>query len=207
VRRVPVVYGRIRGFAGRSSGVSDFEFIFALFGLLLGLSLAEVLTGFARAVEWKLRPGSAVRIGTLTPLLGAFVLLDLLSFWQAAWTSREIISVSRHSLLAIMIFAGSYYLAASLVFPRGADTHPDFDAHFMRVRGIVIGVMFALLLCQLGWYLSLPAMAARLTAPLAATMTAILALLMITAMIARGLLWCRLAMAALVARYLIIYLL
>jgi hypothetical protein len=37
--------------------VSDFEFIFALFGLLLGLSLAEVLTGFARAVEWKLRRG------------------------------------------------------------------------------------------------------------------------------------------------------
>jgi uncharacterized membrane protein len=187
--------------------MSDFEFIFALFGLLLGLSLAEVLTGFARAVEWKLRPGSTVRIGALTPLLGAFVLLNLLSFWQAAWNSREIIAVSRHSLLAVMTFAGSYYLAASLVFPRGAEAEPDFDGHFLRVRRIVIGVMFALLLCQLGWYLTLPAMAVRLADPLAATMTVILALLMIAAITVRGLFWCRLAMAALVARYLLIYLL
>ena len=31
--------------------MSEFEFIFALFGLLLGLSIIEVLGGFARAIE------------------------------------------------------------------------------------------------------------------------------------------------------------
>jgi hypothetical protein len=36
--------------------MSDFEFIFSLFGLLLGLSLAEVLGGLARAIEARLRP-------------------------------------------------------------------------------------------------------------------------------------------------------
>jgi len=187
--------------------MSDFEFIFALFGLLLGLSLAEVLTGFARAVEWRLRPGSNVQIGWLTPLLGVFVLLDLLSFWQAAWLSRDLIAVSRHSLLAVMVFAGSYYLAASLVFPRGSDEGPDFDEHFFRVRRIVIGVMLALLLCQLAWYASVPAMAVRIASPLALTLTIILAVLMIAAMFARGEVWCRVTMAALVGRYVSTYLL
>ena len=73
--------------------MSDFEFIFALFGLLLGLSLAEVLGGLARAIENRLRPSSPARIGLLTPLLGAFVILDLLSFWQAAWVVRETVGV------------------------------------------------------------------------------------------------------------------
>lgn len=64
--------------------MAPFDFIFALFGLLLGLSLAEVLSGFARAIQARLEPGRALRLGWLTPLLGAFVLLDLLSFWNAA---------------------------------------------------------------------------------------------------------------------------
>ncbi len=39
--------------------MNDFEFIFALFGLLLGLSIAEVLGGLARAIEARGRPVAA----------------------------------------------------------------------------------------------------------------------------------------------------
>ena len=55
-----------------------FNFAFSLFGLLLGFSLAEVLSGFARA----LKRGSARKLGWLTTLLAIFVMLDLTSFWQ-----------------------------------------------------------------------------------------------------------------------------
>ena len=187
--------------------MSDFEFIFALFGLLLGLSLAEVLSGFARAIEVRLRPGTAIRIGWLTPLLGAFVMLDLLSFWQAAWTVRDIVAVSGRSLMAITVFASAYYLAARLAFPREVDDQPDFDGHFFRVRRIVIGIMLALLLCQIAWYASIPALAVHLTHPLSMGLTIILAALMIAAMALRGQRWCQLTMAALVARYIVVYLL
>jgi len=186
--------------------VSDFEFIFALFGLLLGLSIAEILAGLARAIEARLRPGSAVRIGWLTPLLGGFVLLDLLSFWQAAWVTRGVVTVSGRTLVAAMLFAGAYYLAASLVFPRAAD-QSDFDGHFFRVRRIVIGVMLALLVCQLGWYLSVPELAVLLKRTLPLALTGILAVLMIAAMFTRGERWCRVAMIALVVRYVAVYLL
>lgn len=187
--------------------MSDFEFTFALFGLLLGLSLAEVLAGLARAIEARLRLGRALRVGWLTPLLGAFVLLDLLSFWQAAWVSRDLIHVSGLTLVGITAFAGSYYLAASLVFPRAMDGQVDLDDHFFRVRRIVIGVMLVLLITQLAFYASVPELAARLKDPLALTLTAVLTVLMIAAMAVRGQLWSRLAMIALVARYIVIYLL
>lgn len=187
--------------------MSDFEFIFALFGLLLGLSIAEVLGGLARAIEARLRPGTAVRIGWLTPLLGAFVMLDLLSFWQAAWVVRDAVAVSGKALMAVTLFASAYYLAARLVFPRDADEQPDLDAYFFRVRRVVIGVLFALLLCQLAFYASLPTIAPHLLRPLALGLTAILALLMATAMLVRGELWARVVMLGLVARYVVVYLL
>jgi hypothetical protein len=140
-------------------------------------------------------------------LLGAFVILDLLSFWQAAWVNREIVAVSGKSLMAVTAFASAYYLAASLVFPRDIDKAADFDAHFMRVRRIVIGVMLALLLCQLAWYASVPELAVLLQRPLALALTAVLIVLMAAAMVAKGEVWCRIAMLALVARYVGVYLL
>lgn len=187
--------------------MSEFEFIFALFGLLLGLSIVEVLGGLARAIEARLRPGATVRIGWLTPLLGVFVLLDLLSFWQAAWTTRDVVGVSGHSLMAITFFASAYYLAAHLVFPREPGEHAELDSHFFRVRRIVLGVMLALLACQIAFYVSVPALQPALMRPLAIALTVVLAALMIAAMLVRGRRLSIAVMVALVARYLVVYLL
>ena len=187
--------------------MTPFEFTFALFGLLLGLSIASLLGGLGRAIEARLRPGATLRIGWLTPLLGGFVLLDLLSFWQAAWVVRDVVDVSGHALLAVTLFASAYYLAACLIFPREPAEHAHFDAHFFRVRRIVLGVMLALLLWQIAWYGAVPELAGYLQRPLSLTLTAILVVLLLAAMFVRGQRACRLVMAALVARYLVVYLL
>ena len=187
--------------------MSQFEFIFALFGLLLGLSIVEVLGGLARAIEARLRPGAVLRIGWLTPLLGVFVLLDLLSFWQAAWVTRDVIAVSGHTLMAVTVFASAYYLAAHLVFPREPADHDELDSHYFRVRRIVLGAMLALLACQIAYYASEPLLVAALGNPLALILTAVLAALMIAAMLVRGRRTSTIVMGALVARYLVVYLL
>lgn len=187
--------------------MSEFEFIFALFGLLLGLSIAALLGGLGRTIEARLQPGATLRVGWLTPLLAAFVLLDLLSFWQAAWVVRSIIGVSGHSLMAVTAFASAYYLATHLIFPREPADHADLDAHFFRVRRIVLGVMFVLLLWQIGWYVSVPELAVYVHRALPLALTAVLALLMVVAMLVRSERACRIVMLALVARYLVIYLL
>lgn len=186
--------------------MSDFEFVFALYGLLLGLSLAEVLGGLARTIEVRLRTGSTMRVGWLTPLLGAFVLLDLLSFWRAACLVRETILVSGHALLAVTAFASAYYLAAHLVFPRDIQADTDLDAHFHRIRRVVIGILLVLLGCQMAWYAMVPAISPQLFRPWSLGMTLLLAVLMIAAMGTRSDRWSRIVMAALVARYVGAYL-
>ena len=65
--------------------------------MLLAMSLAEVLRGFAKAV--KRSPGS--RIGLLTPLLSLFLLYDMATFWLNAWSLRELLPPQRRSLPAV----------------------------------------------------------------------------------------------------------
>jgi hypothetical protein len=107
----------------------------------------------------------------------------------------------------VTVFASAYYLAAHLVFPRDPAGHEELDSHYFRVRRIVLGTMLALLACQIAYYASVPQLAAALRSPLSLSLTTILAALMIAAMLVRGRRASTIVMAALVARYLIVYLL
>jgi len=114
--------------------MSDFEFVFSLFGLMLGFSLAELLGGLVRAVKSR----RTVRLGWLTPLLALFVMLDLTTFWANAWDNRELIP-ARYGILVLGLLAtGLYYFAASMVFPERGEDCPDLDAHFYARRRTVL---------------------------------------------------------------------
>ncbi|GAA4000818.1 hypothetical protein [Sphingomonas humi] len=181
--------------------MSDFEFLFALYGLMLGLSVAEVLSGLARSIEDRLHGRPELRLGWLTPLLAVFVLLDLLSFWSAAWTLRSLVSVSGESLMLVTAFAGAYYMAARLVFPRDLDRIDDLDDHFFRVRRIVLGILLGLLVVQMIYYASIPSLAPRLLVPSSLGMTLLLAVLLVLGMAVRGRIAATFVLAALVTRY------
>jgi len=120
--------------------MSQFEFVFSLFGLLLGLSLAEVLGGFGKAVKARAR----VRIGWLTPLLGVLVMLDLTSFWTSAWAARDLLPVNYLTLMLLLAFTGLYYLAATLVFPEEVNSGRDFDEHYWLNKRLVVGAVLLL---------------------------------------------------------------
>jgi len=106
--------------------VSAFEFFFSFYGLLLGLSLAAIATGMAIAIQNRRR----VRIGWLTPLLAIFVMLDIASFWDAAWNTFRDAPFSYGLLIAGLVIALVYFLAASLVFPYQIEGDVSLDDHF-----------------------------------------------------------------------------
>ncbi len=173
-----------------AQSMSQFEFIFSLYSLVLGLSLVEILGGFGRTLKSFLHvdeEGKAkLTIGVLTPLLGLFVMLDLLSFWSAAWTVRNTLSVSGATLMGTMLFASAYYLAAHMVFPDNLAIVSDLDEHYFRVRKIVYAVLLALLLVQLGFYASNQTLAARLFEPTSLALTLGLIVLLIIACVAKS---------------------
>lgn len=185
--------------------MDDFEFMFALFGLLLGLSIAEVLSGLARSIEERLQPEPAYQMGWLTPALAAFVLLDLLSFWGAAWLTRDLVRVSGQSLMLVTAFASAYYMAARLVFPRDLTSIASLDDHFYRIRRVVIGILLVLLAVQMVWFATLPTIAPRLLQWPSIAMTSLLAALMVLAMFLPKGRWVVFVMAALVGRYVLGY--
>src|SRR4051812_2706830 len=138
--------------------MTPFEFVFTLFGLLLGFSLVEVIAGFGRAFASRVRPRTPlppsgrspsprnpgedwVRIGWLSPLLGLFVLFNLVSFWTAAWAVRDIIPPSYVALLFGLAVTGGYYFAASLVFPQEIAAGTDLDVHYFEVKRWVLAVV------------------------------------------------------------------
>jgi hypothetical protein len=118
--------------------VSPFELVFAVYGLLLGLAVAEVLGGFSRALKLK-RGTRPVKIGWLTPLLGVFVVLDLTSFWLLAWEARDQIGANYATLVAVLAIVGVYYLTASLIFPDEPEEWPDFNDWYDKQNRMVIG--------------------------------------------------------------------
>lgn len=123
--------------------MDGFTFVFTLFGLLLGFSLVEVISGFGRLIVIRVRSpqageGPLIRIGWLTPLLGLFVIFNLVSFWTGAWSLRNAIPVHYLALLAGLVVTGGYYLAAMLVFPRHIQDWADLDDHYFQIKRLVV---------------------------------------------------------------------
>jgi len=117
--------------------MSNFDFVFSLFGLLLGLALAEVLGGFARALQKRRR----IRIGWLSPLIALILLLDISSFWLVAWAVRDAIPIRSFPMMCGLAICALYYLVASLAFPHDLDEWPDLDDYFDRHKRVLMGGM------------------------------------------------------------------
>lgn len=188
--------------------MNDFEFIFVFYALLLGLSMVELLSGFGRTLENEFETEAKdkrFRIGWLTPLLGLFVLLDLLSFWVMAWVFRDIVQVTPQTLLGVTAFTSAYYVAARLVFPTNPDRFQDLNTHFFRVRRTVMAILIGLVFAQWAYMLSIPALAEIAMQPEPIGLTLFLIAMMIAVMVFRNAKIQALLLIALSARYLVVY--
>lgn len=189
--------------------MSDFEFVFALYSLLLGLSMVELLGGLGRALEARFAAEEShgkFAIGWLTPLLAVFVMLDLLSFWGTAWRVREDVAVSSAVLMAVALFASVYFLAARLVFPSHPEGFANLDTHYFRIRRVVFGLLLALLAAQIGYFMTHPKLSVLLLNPLPLGMTLILVGLIAAAMWVKDRRWNIILLSLLIARYVLAYL-
>lgn len=124
------------------------DLLFQLFALLLGFSVAELLTGLARS--WRIRVGATrtgeapIRIGYLVPLLALLVLVDQTHFWLTAYELKNFFLFDYATLLAILVIIGGYYVISTFVFPDDPEHWPDFDDYYLRTNRTVLAGMIAI---------------------------------------------------------------
>lgn len=135
--------------------MSPFEFFFSFYGLLLGLSVAELVGGFSRVLHERQR----VRFGWLTPLLALFVAMDVATFWSQAWTIFRGAPFSLALLFVGLTVAATFYIAASVTFPRvtaeGVEQKIDLDDHFWAHRRLIFTCILAANLIVVTIFISL----------------------------------------------------
>lgn len=135
--------------------MSAFEFFFSFYGLLLGLSVAELVGGFSRVLHERQR----VRFGWLTPMLALFVAMDVATFWSQAWTIFRGAPFSLALLFVGLTVAATFYIAASITFPRvtaeGVDQKIDLDDHFWAHRRLIFTCILAANLIVVTIFISL----------------------------------------------------
>ena len=135
--------------------MDEFNYVFELFALLLGLAVAEMLQGFGQVLKLRARRKAnlahpvrhddeaiKVRIGWMVPLLGLLVLVDLATFWAGLWMVRAGIEMTMLTVFCVLVLIGGYYLVATQVFPDHPERWPDFDQYYaLQKRFVVLGVV------------------------------------------------------------------
>ena len=136
--------------------MDEFSYIFELFALLLGLAVAEMLSGFGQVLKLRARRKAGVdetairvRVGWLVPLLGLLVLVDLATFWAGVWMGREGLEMTMLTVFCVLGLIGGYYLVATQVFPDEPQLWPDFDDYYrLQKKFVVLGVFTINLIAQ-----------------------------------------------------------
>lgn len=126
--------------------MSAIEFSLGLFGLLLGFILIEVLSGLIRTLRARLPSGPGIkadiRVGYLTPMLGAYTMLNVLMFWSTVFGYSKLIPVGYDTLTLGLLLCSFYYFAASMIYPDKPREWPDLDEWFWLHRRQVLGCIF-----------------------------------------------------------------
>lgn len=117
--------------------MSAFEALFAFYGLLLGLAIAAVVSGFGE--QWRRRRGRPV--GYLVPLLGIYVLLAASGQWLSFWDARGDLTLTPLNLFMCLAMALPYIFVAQVVFPVTDEEAGNGDDHYLADRRIFLGVL------------------------------------------------------------------
>jgi len=137
----------MRWFHDGGHGMSAVEFMLGLFGLVIGFILLEVMAGLGRTLRCRLpsAPGvkAEIRIGLLTPLLGAFTMLNVLLCWVNVWELQRSLPFGFDTLTIGLVLCTFYYFAASTIFPGDPASWPDIDEWFWLHRKPVLGSIIA----------------------------------------------------------------
>ena len=117
--------------------MSQSDFFLAFYGLLLGLAVAELLSGFAALLGESTPP----RLGVVTPLLGLQILVEMLANFVDAWGMARGLGVSLAEFAVPTLIGLLYYVAAVIIVPRQLSDWASLDDYFDKRRKWIVGTL------------------------------------------------------------------
>ena len=116
--------------------MSAFEYVFAFYSLLLGLAVANVVTGFADM--WRER--QVVAVGVCTPLIAGIVLLGVMNTWLRFWGYQDTEVLTPWQLIGIVALATPYIFISRAMFPVGG-AGIGLEDHYLAHRRTILLVL------------------------------------------------------------------
>ena len=113
--------------------MNDFEYLFSFYALLLGLSVANVASGFGDM--WRER--HAMPIGLCTPLLGLVVLAGGMNVWVRYWHTQHDVHFSPWWLLSAVGVTVPFIFVSRAMFPT-ANEPMSLEDHYMAQRKVLL---------------------------------------------------------------------
>lgn len=107
--------------------------------MILGLGVAELLSGFAGMV----RAHALKKLESQTALVALLTFVLIVATWVDTWSMDRTITLDFGDLWAPIVLATFYYLAAAVIFPRDPGQYAHLRAYFAARRKFVIGMLFA----------------------------------------------------------------
>ena len=116
--------------------MSLFEFIMVLLSIIVGLGIAEVLTGIAQGLLYRRLDLDSWHL----TLLAAIVFVTLVQVWWESWALHEVPSWNFPQLLLLLVSPVFLYVLAHLLFP-DIDSKTVLRAHYFRNHRLLYTVV------------------------------------------------------------------
>lgn len=110
--------------------MTQFEFFMSFYSLLLGLAVAELMSGFGNLIRAHRQPDW----GILTPLAGIDLFISIIASFADAWEKLQRVTIGFSGIAVPSLIGVSYFVAAVMVTPRQVESWPSLDVYY-RARG------------------------------------------------------------------------
>ena len=118
--------------------MSPYEYLFTFYGLLLGLAVANVATGFADM--WRDR--RRVSVGVCPPLFALIILLGAMNLWLRFWAMRDTMEFNAWALINMTGVALPFVFLSRAMFPPEGAVQ-SLEDHYLEHRRVLL-IVFAI---------------------------------------------------------------
>lgn len=119
-----------------SMGQELFPHIRVVMGIVLGLAVSKLLTGFASLVQ---HPGR-YRLSAVHLLWAVSILIELILFWWWEFALSRIEIWNFGTFVFLIGYTVALFLLAALLFPDSIDEYGGYEAYFIRRRRWFFGL-------------------------------------------------------------------